>query len=118
MDTSLTSKVSRLPGAATAVASLRLHLPLGRVLAPSHLGHQEQQAQLLELHASAFRRGPAKKDYFTHLHLNSAFLILILMMMYIRLYYWVYLDQSEEAGGPAAAPTSGVSEAQGRGAQE
>ena len=118
MDTSLTSKVSRLPGAATAVASLRLHLPLGRVLAPSHLGHQEQQAQLLELHASAFRRGPAKKDYFTHLHLNSAFLILILMMMYIRLYYWVYLDQSEDAGGPAAAPTLGVSEAQGRGAQE
>ena len=118
MDTSLTSKVSRLPGAATAVASLRLHLPLGRVLAPSHLGHQEQQAQLLEPHASAFRHGPAKKDYFTHLHLNSAFLILILMMMYIRLFFWVYLDQSEEAGGPAAAPTSGVSEAQGRGAQE
>ena len=51
--------------------------------------------------------------------MNSAFLILILMMMYIRLYYWVYLDQSEEAGGPAAvAATSGVSEAQGRGAQE
>ena len=59
-----------------------------------------------------------KKDYFTHLHLNSAFLILILMMMYIRLFFWVYLDQSEEARGPAAAPTSGVSEAQGRGAQE
>ena len=62
--TRVTSKVSRLPGAATAVASLRLHLPLGRVLAPSHLGHQEQQAQLLEPHASAFRHGAAKKRLF------------------------------------------------------
>ena len=61
MDTRLTYKVSRLPSAPTAVALLRLHLPLGRVLEASHLGHQEQQAQHLEPHESAFRQGPTKQ---------------------------------------------------------